>query len=498
MLLGNKNTLAFELDPVQPSWERRSPADRGPWARLAIWVGGRNLTAHTRDGSDRVGHGVFIPLAPIADWLVKNAVAIAYEESPRLFATDVDLQVARTQWRNVSPPEGLDEDTWDDERYSWTGRHFILAGAEAAWLSDLALVRSDDRLWISWGPPAFASPEAPRFLEESGTVAVPWHVAVETLDALVDHVGVALQQAGLEASYPWAAYSGGFLAALDVAWERYIDLAVPCGRDRLLAMFSKRDLADVRSALALEAEASPLQSVALQCLRDLNGDNGIGPALLECEQVTRRPGTEEYRTARQVAKDAARAGDSPETQGKEAARAVRGLLGLEAEPLPDNCGQISLKLGIELDESHQGSSDDFGLFGARADGRAVIYLLASERTIIPWAKRMELARGLGHLFLDAGAAQGVIGAGSSSRACGPRRRRSGAFAAELVLPLQAMLKVSAGKLDTAAKSEVFRSLLEKYDVGARTAAWQLFNAGLLSSRERVEDLIAQFGADQGR
>jgi len=37
--------------------------------------------------------------------------------------------------------------------------------------------------------------------------------------------------------------------------------------------------------------------------------------------------------------------------------------------------------------------------------------------------------------------------------------------------------------------------MEKYTVGARTAAWQLYNAGLLSSREIAEGLIERFGSE---
>lgn len=411
------------------------------------------------------------------------------------FELDPDLQQARMQWRSCLPPDGVDEDVWDDERYSWTGRHFMLAGAEGAWLPDLAFVRSDDRLWLSWGQPAFASAEAPRFLEASGQAVAPWSDAVEALGALVDYVGAVLKQDGLDDTFAWAGHDGGFLAALGVDWERFIDLALPCGPERLLTMFSKTDLDGVRSALALDADSSPLQSVALQCLRDLKGDNGLGPALLECEHATRGRGLDEYRVARQVAMDAASAGDSPESQGQEAARAVRDMLDLGADPLPANEGVLSSSVGIALDECHQGSPYDFGVFGARADGRAVIYLLAAERTKIPWARRMEFARGLGHLLLDAGATPGVIGAGSSSRSSGPRRRRSGAFAAELVLPRQAMLLASAARLDWAARDDVFKPLMDEFNVGARTAAWQLYNAGLLSSRDIVEELIAKIGFD---
>jgi hypothetical protein len=52
-------------------------------------------------------------------------------------------------------------------------------------------------------------------------------------------------------------------------------------------------------------------------------------------------------------------------------------------------------------------------------------------------------------------------------------------------------------LDAAAEPEVFESLMADYGVGAQTAAWQCWNASLLSSKEVVDDLIGVYGAGNG-
>jgi Zn-dependent peptidase ImmA (M78 family) len=75
-----------------------------------------------------------------------------------------------------------------------------------------------------------------------------------------------------------------------------------------------------------------------------------------------------------------------------------------------------------------------------------------------------------------------------------RRRRSGAFAAELLLPVSGLERASAGHLDNMT-DEKFMALLRNYGVGARTAAYQLYNHKLLSRPTR-DDLIAVHGKEQ--
>ena len=71
------------------------------------------------------------------------------------------------------------------------------------------------------------------------------------------------------------------------------------------------------------------------------------------------------------------------------------------------------------------------------------------------------------------------------------RRCSGAFAAELLLPSEHLFE-RFGVLDSAASHDVFLSLLNEYGVGARTAAFQLWNRGLLSSPRVRDGLIDDF------
>lgn len=128
---------------------------------------------------------------------------------------------------------------------------------------------------------------------------------------------------------------------------------------------------------------------------------------------------------------------------------------------------------------------------ASETGTAAAAILHAPRTETPWGFRFEAARALGHLLLDP-ARWGVIGAASSHYALQARRRQSGAFAAELLLPESALVTASKSTLDGALDERVFRQMLDLYGVGARTAAHQLWNRGLLSSESVRDDLIERF------
>ncbi len=492
---GDRRYICLEIEPIQPSWQVSYPADRGPWARFSIWVRDKNLSLNRQIGTDRMRSGVFVPLAPVADWLVRNAAGIAFEETARPFQTDTNMFHSLQKWKDAAPSEDYDQNSWDDEWFAWSERHFLEAGGDGAWLPNIALTRSDDRLWINWAPARFATPRAPTFLEEHGLESVPWNEAEKAMGEFVDVVADQLRSRGLADHYQWAKNDGAFGSALDLPWKEFASVALGVGWPRVLEIFGASTLEQALVNLGLPGSANPVDSVAMQALRDLVAKDGIGPALVACEAATRRVASENYRNARSLARDASRSGETPESEGQEAARALRDWLGLGDRPLQEPVNELSASLGIGVDESHPGTEHDFSISGARFDASAIVFLLKSERTVLPWSRYMEILRGMGHLLLDAGVGGGVVGAGSSIRSIGPRRRRSGAFAAEMTLPLGAMRQVSGGKLDSAAAPDKFRQIMEKYTVGARTAAWQLYNAGLLSSREIAEGLIERFGSE---
>ena len=492
MLIGDQRALALEIQPVVPSWKRRAPSERGPWAKLSIWLSGDNLCRHWLPSARSIDDGVYVPLAPIADWLVRTARYIAYEESARAFPTDVDLPSALERWKEAAPARPFDQDSWDDERFEWSERHFLAAGADGAWLPNLAFVRVDEDLWVSAGDSRFATPGAPHFLYRPGKHRVSWPEAKQTLTEFVDQVGGSLREAELDREYPWSREDGALRQALEVGIIDYLGLSL--SESEIDELFGVRSEKGIRSKLQLPADAAPIESVALLALRDLEVETGIGDVLVQCDLETRTRRAGRLHEKRLKAFDAAGKG-TPEEQGYETARVIRRSLGLDGRPLPEPEEFLQTHFDIEVETRPDvKTKHDHCVAGAHRDGHGRITLLSSSQTQKPWSRRMEILRGMGHLLLDASPSGEAVGAGSSTRAVGPRRRRSGAFAAEILLPRDALRRRSGGVLDAVLEHEIFPALMTEYGVGARTAAWQCWNAGLLSSRDVVEELIDANGA----
>jgi len=64
------------------------------------------------------------------------------------------------------------------------------------------------------------------------------------------------------------------------------------------------------------------------------------------------------------------------------------------------------------------------------------------------------------------------------------------FAAEILLPTSASEEASEGVLDGIVEGQLFAQLLERFSVGANTAAFHRWNQGILSSTEVRDDLVA--------
>ena len=193
--------------------------------------------------------------------------------------------------------------------------------------------------------------------------------------------------------------------------------------------------------------------------------------------------------ARAAARDAAKAGAGPEESGRLAAQGIRDRLGLNGEPVADMRERMRT-FGVEVVRSGVDCSQERMLVGSRRGAGAAAVINRTPRTATPWGERFELARALGHLLVDSYRAD-ALGAASTPFAQPWARRCSGAFAAEFLLPSDHLYE-RFGALDSAADRDSFPSLLNDYGVGARTAAFQLWNQGLLSSSQVRDDLIDEF------
>ena len=495
MMIGNRNDLAIEVHPLTPTWERRYLPERSAWARLSLWVNGGNLCRNLLDGSQSVREGVNVPLAPVADWIVRSWTFLAFEERPGCFPLRGSLCDTLHGWGNTSRPAGFSDDEWFDARELWWTRHFLAAGADGAQLPNVSLNRGHDRLFIEWDPAEFAGVQAPRFLSEHGREAVHWAVGEEVLAEFVSIVAQWLREEGLDDVFSWVGLDDPLRQA-EVDFGEKLQAYTGIGVDVLRAWTHAETEADLREKLGIRAGCEdPGGSVITQVLRDLplETPESVRHQIWWLDGKTRRV-TDFACELRTMARDAAGTGFNPERAGQQAAQGIRDHLDLDGQPIED-VNERMRAFGVEVVRSEVECSQERMLVGSRRGIGAAAVINRTPRTGTRWGRRFESARALGHLLMDS-YREDALGVASTAFAQPWARRRSGAFAAEFLLPSEALLE-DAGTLDSAAQPERFRRILERYGVGARTAAFQLWNHGLLSSRSVRDELIDHFSGMKG-
>lgn len=497
LVIGNKNRFAFELVPVSPSWEIRYAPERAAWAGAAIWANGKNLCSHVVPGSSEIQDYFYIPLGPLVDWLVRTYPALEFQERAPMFATTSELHQSVDQWFDMRPPRDTSEDDWLDAREAWWSMHFVRAGADGALLPELALVRDDERLVLDWAPPRFFGDDAPSMRWPEGQSSVPWSEGREVLGELASTVAAWFRQSAAADAYSWAQYDSP-LAQVEPNIASALEFFTGHSLSGLEAIFGAGELGRLLQELHLdESSNDPAASPHCQVLRDLSPtvSSDVGNVLAELGSAALRTNPDaiaKWEVARQIANDASRPAESPEEAGYLAAPEIRAALHLDGQPIGDVSALLD-QLGLSYEHRAVFGGRDHMMVAARQDGAPVARTLRTLQTDKPWGQRFEACRALGHILLDP-IRSGAMGAASGPFAAATRRRRSGAFAAELLLPESAIARASGHAVDGAAEPSVFESLLEKYGIGARTAAYQLWNRGWLSSPEVRDELIEQYGA----
>ncbi len=330
MLIGNRNSLAVGIEPLDPSWERRFLPEFTAWARLSLWINGENICCNLMDGSNTARDGINVPLAPIADGLVRSWAFLEFEERPRRFPLHASLGTTITRWGDAPAPAGISEDEWFDAREHWWSRHFLRAGADGAYLPNLSLIRGDERLFMEWAPATSVGSAAPRFLSANGRHIVAWAEGKEVLAQFVSYVARWLRNSEIGEVYPWVCQDDPIhevIPPLSETLQAYTGIAADVLRERTKSC----DDAELRERLGLAVDGTdPGGSVITQVLRDLP----LGISDIVWDQVWRldretRSDTGFAEELRILVRDAVRPASDPKTSGYLAAQGLRDHLGLD-------------------------------------------------------------------------------------------------------------------------------------------------------------------------
>ena len=400
MLIGNRNSFAIELEPLAPAWERRYLPERAAWARFSLWVNGTNLCRNLLDGSDSVRHGVNVPIAPIADWIVRSWTYLAFEERPGCFPLRISQYDTVSAWGDAPPLAGLSEDQWFDARELWWSRHFLAAAADGSHLPNVSLVRGADRLFVEWAPAEFAGVPTPHFLAERGRQDVDWTESEDVLVQFVSHVARWLRDSEIGHVYPWASREEP-LQETKPDFSETLRAYTGISTDVLRTWTNSSDDADLRRNLGLSADSDdPGGSVITQVLRDLPPaiSEPVRDQVWQLDQATTTV-TDFAEELRAVAFDAIRPATDPEESGYLAAQGLRDHLDIDGKPIEDVDEQLR-EFGVTLIDSEVECAQERMLVGSRSGVGAAVVINRTPRTETPWGRRFESVRALGHLLMD--------------------------------------------------------------------------------------------------
>ncbi len=406
-IIGDRRRFALEVIPVRPSWEVRYPPEAAAWAGTAIWVDGSNLCRHVPAGTGEVEDYFYLPLGPVADWIIRSFPAVAFEERAAIYPTSDWPFDSLEGWGSSAPAQGIAEDAWLDARHDWWSRHFLEAGADGAFVPNLSFVRNDEKLVVAWRPPVFpAGSSRPEMINSQGASVIDWGEAVEILEQFTSLVAEWFREEGVPTAFPWTD-SERPLTGGDHELPRALELMTGRSVDALETLFDAGRYEDLLGAIGLPADAvDPGASAECQVLRDLSPSlpDHFGDVFRDLTESTRAAGHQDdelasWRGMRSLVDDATRAARDEREAGSFAAYAVRRALDMNGQAIGD-VGQLAEECGLRHENLNESGGKDRMVVALRESGGLASRAFRTPRTSVEWGRRFETARALGHVLLD--------------------------------------------------------------------------------------------------
>lgn len=469
MIFGQINRLALEIVRIAvPDDEAQSSAARS-LVQLRVWCGGQNLClGHDDDGELDV---LELPLIDIAAWLVDgwDARVFGTARPAALARFRADVNVAHRWELSESLALSLEE---AESLYDWASWRSLEFAASDYLLPNIVFDRVDDDMRVSWSQRAGGHSFNPLvFSPARGSILL----SAPDFTALCAMV--------IQTTYAWAAQEP--------------DAADP--RVARLWSFLQRDLTSAgrRAAQHWAPAAWVDQLVPIHELCRL-GETGVGGAvscllrssgsLLQLSELLElmsllhaSTGTINERRLADLTEGVSADIDpaSPWVSGYRLARHVRARLEALGDCTPE--GPVPVKrvlssLGVDCLEVRLARPEVDGV-SLMNDQKAALAIVNPQGRLARTkaGRRSTLAHELCHFAFDAQRFQAIGQAEHRSDPESATEKRANAFAAELLLPQAALLRLAAGP--TVRRAQLI-GLARQFGVGIELAVNQALNARL--------------------
>ena len=503
ILFGDKGTLAFELDPLAGPPADGDPSAAATWAKLLIWVDGRNIALHVHTNREVPPcAGLHWPVIYLARWLVRswprlfeqqvwpipgtyrNARSVCQELDRRLVQLEEDAE------RGAISEEELD--LYAERRDDFVQSHSLVAGMGGGLCPNMYLARDGSRVSIAVDD-RVAHPSV-QFLGGRHEIDLD---ASRFLDAVRGLIGWTLGKVRAVDAPTCAEDRELFSSWLS-------GLEEPVAAEAALFGYLGIAPADLEGVLSSSMDATPetgsLRMRDLTQLFELESnwwENGAGfdasrsgvAMVFRALSPTLTPETivsivrklRAYpRNVRADEKLRKSRGNLPQKMGREKdyehgyrlAMVFRDIIGNR-----DGYFDIEAWLrtsGIAIEELSIPDPDvDGGAVWDDEHGPVVLVNPTSRRASTPWGRRMVLAHELCHLLIDRDFAV-PLKVMSGDWAPPLLERRANTFAAELLLP-RAGIVAQIGTPSTLPDDSTLTRLMDVFEVGETACVAHLQN-----------------------
>jgi len=423
--------LAFEVEWEDPGGVS-GPELRATWARLAIRVGDERVTEVFDQRARTVRDAIYLPLYPLAEWLVDNWWSLLFE--------------VETPGRSTAA--------------SYPRRHSLAAAREGYALPDLTVVPTGEAVQLEWRPQALPQCRV-RFLAQ-GRAQLPLPQFRRRLTDFVELVLGRLHECGVGESHLASEWQA--IAATDAEEAEFCQAAAALGLDPydldgattdLILQASEALPPSLEADFFAAAEPRDLGEACRGLVADLERLQALRNAASPLPQLKRKLGAWD-------------GSGPPWEQGYDLARRLRQALGAEREVFPNAASLYRL---FGLDEGTEG-----GILTDGAAPRCYEALVAVNQADAPGfllCKRLDASRKfafcralLEYLHDGGGPARMVTRANSGAQ------QRNRAFAAEFLTPAALLRERISGPT---IEDDEIQELADHFGVSPMVVGHQLAN-----------------------